>query len=639
MSRPPRILVVDDSATVRMDLSEILGAAAFDVVARGTVREARAALADGSIDLALLDIILPDGDGVELLREMRADPRTAKIPVMLLSTKDDVADRVTGLVTGAHAYLGKPYDPVDVVARVRLLTAAPLPVEESTAEPPKLLIVDDSATYRLTAEESLANEGYGILSAASGEEALERLATDEIDCVLLDLVMPGLGGVETCRRIKGTPAWRAIPVVMVTAHEDSETLGRCLGVGADDYVTKAAGFEVLVVRLRAHLARSRLEREERRLREQILRMDAERKLRLTEERARLIIETASDAFIAMDDKGLITEWNPAAEKTFGRSRDEILGRAVAETIMPERYRESHRNGLARFLETGEGPVLGKRLELSAIHRDGREFPIEITIVPLEQSGVWSFHAFLHDISERKRLQAELERSNKDLEQFAYAASHDLQEPLRMVSNFVQLLARRYSGRLDSDADEFIAFAIDGAGRMKAMIDDLLDFSRVGRRTGPIAPIDTNAALGQALANLRTAIDESGAAVTTDALPVVVADAAQVTRLFQNIIGNAIKFRGERPPVIRIDARREGGFQVFSIRDNGIGIESENLDRIFGLFQRLHSREDYPGTGIGLSLCRRIVERQGGRIWVESKPGEGSTFFFTLPAESVEGAAS
>jgi signal transduction histidine kinase len=244
--------------------------------------------------------------------------------------------------------------------------------------------------------------------------------------------------------------------------------------------------------------------------------------------------------------------------------------------------------------------------------------------------------YASDITARKQAEenlkqtlAELERSNQELEQFAYVASHDLQEPLRMVSSFTQLLAQRYHDRLDQDAKEFIAFAVDGASRMQRLIQDLLAYSRVGTRGAGFAPTDADAALRAALGNLQAAIRETGAEVIHDPLPSVWADATQLTQVFQNLIGNAIKFHGDAPPRVRVSATPNGDDWVFAVADNGIGIDPQYCDRVFVIFQRLHSGDRYPGTGIGLALCQRIVQRHGGRLWVESTPGQGATFYFTM----------
>jgi len=232
--------------------------------------------------------------------------------------------------------------------------------------------------------------------------------------------------------------------------------------------------------------------------------------------------------------------------------------------------------------------------------------------------------------ENKRVQEELGRSNRELEQFAYVASHDLQEPLRMIASYTQLLAERYRGQLDDNADRYIRYAVDGAVRMQALIDDLLTFSRIGNHGISLQNADCNEAVETACKNLEAAIRETGAEVQYDRLPVVVADGRLLVQLFQNLIGNSIKFRAKEPPRIRISAEKHNREWAFAIRDNGIGIASQHLQSIFGIFKRLHTHEEYPGSGIGLSICKKIVEQHGGRIWVESAPEQGATFKFVLP---------
>jgi signal transduction histidine kinase len=255
-----------------------------------------------------------------------------------------------------------------------------------------------------------------------------------------------------------------------------------------------------------------------------------------------------------------------------------------------------------------------------------------------------YEAVQRELAERKRAEEtlarqaqELARSNAELEQFAYVISHDLQEPLRMVASYVQLLARRYKGKLDSDADDFIAFAVDGATRMQRMINDLLAYSRVNTRGKPFEPTDCEVVFNNVLTNLQMTIVENDAMVTHAPLPVVVADKTQLMQLFQNLIGNAIKYRSDRPPQVHVEAERREGEWLLAVRDNGIGIDPKHFTRIFVIFQRLYGQEEYPGTGIGLAICRKIVERHGGSIWVESEPGKGSTFYFTLPDKGESGA--
>jgi len=230
---------------------------------------------------------------------------------------------------------------------------------------------------------------------------------------------------------------------------------------------------------------------------------------------------------------------------------------------------------------------------------------------------------------------ELAQSNAELEQFAYVASHDLQEPLRMVAAYTELLAERYRGKLDGDADKFIGYACEGAQRMQVLIQDLLAFSRIGRKENALASVDCNAVMRHVVQTLSTSIEQNGGTVTYGSLPEVWADNTQMVQLFQNLVGNAIKFRGKEPPAVSVQAEKQDHEWLFSVTDNGIGIAAEDVQRIFAVFQRLHTRAEYPGNGIGLAICKKIVERYGGRIWVESQPGCGCTFKFTLPLQSPE----
>lgn len=369
--------------------------------------------------------------------------------------------------------------------------------------------------------------------------------------------------------------------------------------------------------------------------------EANEQLQLLESRRRLIIETAHDAFIAIDDSDRIIEWNRQAENTFGWSRDEIQGRTLADTILPEQFREAHREGIKRYLATHTGEVLNKPIERTGRHRDGHEFPLEMTIWPVRVGNVCTFNAFARDITERQRTQEalarqadELARSNKELEMFAYVASHDLQEPLRAVAGFMELLRQRYGGKLDARADQYITHAVEGAKRMQSLIQGLLEYSRVSTYGKPFQPTKCEQLFTEVIANLQMAIRESRATVTHDPLPILMADEAQLSRLLQNLIANAIKFQDSHPPVIHVGAQRRPGHWEFTVRDNGIGIDPQYFDRIFVIYQRLHTQQEYPGAGLGLAICKRIVERHGGEIWVESSPGGGSTFHFTIPTKET-----
>jgi len=323
------------------------------------------------------------------------------------------------------------------------------------------------------------------------------------------------------------------------------------------------------------------------------------------------------------------EVNDAAVAHTGYSRDELLGMRITDIIPPEDV-----PGIVSRMQ-----ALGSVSRGQGRHRlkDGRVAEVEADVHAVHFRGRRAVLAVIRDVTERKRAEeklrqtmADLARSNKDLEQFAYVASHDLQEPLRMVSSYTQLLARRYEGQLDAAAQKYIAYAVDGANRMQRLIEDLLAYSRVGSRAKGFAPVDCAAVLDQALANLKAVIEQSGAVVTHDPLPTVVHDKLLLVQLFQNLIGNAIKFHVEAPPRIHVSAEQKGDEWVLAVRDNGIGIDPQYAERIFTIFQRLHTNEEYAGTGIGLAICKKIVERRGGRIWVESQPGQGSTFYFTVP---------
>jgi PAS domain S-box-containing protein len=367
----------------------------------------------------------------------------------------------------------------------------------------------------------------------------------------------------------------------------------------------------------------------------------EETLRQSEERSRLIVSNAKDyAILMLDPDGNIVNWNEGAERMKGYRAEEIIGQHFSRFHSAEDIS----NGIPG-LELEEAARVGRsENEGWRIRKNGSRLFASVAITALrdEKGMLRGFGKITRDITERKKSEEhlvktmeELSQSNDELQQFAYVASHDLQEPLRMVASYTQLLAKRYKGQLDADADEFIDFAVDGCNRMQALIQDLLAYSRSGSSGKAVRKISSENALSEALTNLHATIEESGAIVTHDALPSIITDDTQLALVFQNLVGNGIKYRGVEAPHVHVSATKNGGKEwIFSVRDNGLGIEPQYFERIFILFQRLHGRQEFKGTGIGLAICKKIVERLGGRIWVESQPEEGSTFYFSLPESGV-----
>ena len=357
---------------------------------------------------------------------------------------------------------------------------------------------------------------------------------------------------------------------------------------------------------------------------------AERQLQENERKYRELVQNANSAIIRWKSDGTIVFFNEFAQAFFGYRPEEIIGQPVG-ILVPQT--DSTGGDLSTLVQSiVDHPEQFVNVVNENICSDGRRVWMAWTNKPIydEHGRAAEILAVGLDITERKRMEDELLRSNAELEQFAYVASHDLQEPLRTVSGMVQLLQQRYQGKLDERADEYIGHAVDGSNRMQQLINDLLDFSRVERKGNPFKTTDMNHVLQMALASLHVAIAESGAQITSDPLPTVMADAGQLTQVLQNLIGNAIKFRGEEPLKVHVGAEKiENGWQ-FAVRDNGIGIDPQYFERVFLIFQRLHTRSKYPGTGIGLALCKKIIERHGGRMWIQSEVKHGATFFFTIP---------
>jgi PAS domain S-box-containing protein len=509
----------------------------------------------------------------------------------------------------------------------------------------KILLVDDTPDNLVSLEAALYGLGDELVTARSGKEALRHLLSDDFAAILLDVRMPDMDGFETAELIRSRPRSRQTPIIFLTGYKSEGHLFRGYDLGAVDFLFKPIVPEVLRSKVAVLVE---LRRNSAKLQEQadILRKQAA-VLQKAEQKFRALLEAAPDAMVMCRDDGEIVMVNSETEVVFGCGRDRLLYRNIRSLVPDWKFQRpsaSDDEGGGPKLHPGE---IGK--ELYAVRENGSTFPVAISVRPLVTEEGIVITTAIRDISVRKANEEEIRRlnstleqrvlarteelmqSNEELQQFAYIASHDLQEPLRTVSIFAQLLAKRYKGQLDSEADQFIHYIVDGSERMERMIHDLLDFSRVDARgTDHFVRTRCDAALNDAILNLQSLIEETHAVVTVGNLPEVLADPVQLTRMFQNLLVNSIRYRGDAPPQIHIAAEPREGEWLFSVKDDGIGIEQQYAEKVFGIFKTLNPRAKYPGSGMGLAICRKIVTRHEGRIWVESKLGEGATFYFTLP---------
>ncbi|MBD1999791.1 response regulator [Leptolyngbya sp. FACHB-541] len=532
----------------------------------------------------------------------------------------------------------------------------------ATSEPPLVLVIDDDKLTRLELRLAMTQAGYRVAEATDGKEGLAVFEQTRPAIVLLDALMPVMDGFDCCRQLREMEA-EDIPILMITSLENQESVDYAFEVGATDYITKPIHWAVLRQRvrrlIRAHQNTQELKRQN--LRSQLfadITVKIRQSLRLSEILQTTVAEVQK---ILQADRVLIYKLERQSSRgiteAVGAGCESVLAKTLYPRPLSADFQKHYQQG--KFwaiddVETGDVPpdliewlhqfqVKAKLVVpillkdelwgLLVVHhcsslRVWSSFEIELLQQLANQVGIALTQVRL--LEQERHQRQELARSNAELEQFAYVASHDLQEPLRMVASYVQLLERRYQDQLDQNARDFIAYAVDGTVRMQELIQALLSYSRIGTRGKEFRLTDCNSALDRALENLRLAIAETEAVITHDPLPELMADSIQLSQLFQNLLGNALKFRSDRPPVIHIGAVQKEESWLFSVQDNGIGMETKYGDRIFAIFQRLHSRTKYPGSGIGLAISKKIVERHGGQIWVESTPGEGTTFYFTIP---------
>lgn len=486
----------------------------------------------------------------------------------------------------------------------------------------KILIVDDRPDGLVALEAVLRQPGCTIYSASSGQEALTQVLEHPFAVIIMDVQMPEMDGFEAARLIRQREQSREIPILFVTAiSKEIAFIHKGYETGAVDYLFKP--FDPVILRAKVAVFVELYEKN-RKLKEQAA------QLRTSEAWNRLLIDSARDIIATTSQDGMLTSLNPAFETISGYLRDTRLGRPIETDVYPE--------DLALLLSSherawnGEEPPL---FETRIRNFQSRCVVLESCIKPVSRNGkieqvLW----IARDISERKRAEREekkryeLERSNRELEEFAYICSHDLQEPLRVIVNYSQLLQRTLPENINPQGAEFLDLIISNTKRMSRLVRDLLDYSRFGA-AATLEPIELESVLGEALSVLSTSIEEKGAKVNYAGLPKVLGNNSQLTRLFQNLLGNSLKFQGGNTPLIEITSEVQNSQCLIKIKDNGIGFEMKYADSIFMIFRRLHARHEYEGTGVGLSICKKIVERHGGRIWATSEPGKGTTFSFSL----------
>lgn len=508
-----------------------------------------------------------------------------------------------------------------------------------------ILAVDDAPDSLKLLTDTLSAEGYRVRSAISGELALRAAVMAPPELVLLDINMPGMNGFEVCRRLKEQPETRDAPVIFLSASSETEEKVKGFELGAVDYVTKPYQREELLARVRTHL-------ELYRLRYHFERMVKTRtvELRASEEKYRALLESANDVILVHEIRedgtaGPFIEMNRLACARLGYSREEFAGINPADLDDP-----SCRERVAKVTEQlmRDGHAVYETVQIS---KDGRGTPVEVSARVLQQNGTRLVILLARDITERKRAEREilklnedlekrvadrtarLEAANKELEAFAYSVSHDLRTPLRAVDGFSQLLLEDYKERLDEEGRHYLDAIRQGAVHMGHLIDDILGFSRMSRQELGVTRVDAGTLVREVFDELRATVPERNICLRLGDLPPAYGDRAMLRQVVRNLLGNAIKFTKQREEaVIEVGGAVEGAENVYWIKDNGAGFDMAYAGKLFGVFQRLHSIKEFEGTGIGLAIVKRVIERHGGRVWAEGVVGEGATVHFTLPVD-------
>ncbi len=654
----PRVLIVDDSLTVRMDLAESLAEAGFETLPCATLGDARRALAEGSFALVVLDVLLPDGDGIALLKEIRQTPATAATRVMLLSTETEVRDRIRGLATGADEYIGKPYDTSYVIARARELLQADRPsTTDVVSTQSTVLVIDDSATFREALKSALERAGHRVFTAPTGEEGLRVAAHERPTVIVVDGLLPGIDGATVIRRVRLDAALRRTPCILLTASEDRSAEVGALDAGADTFVRKDEDVAVVLARLAAVIRSSATQ------------PDDERHASLLGPKKILAVDDSPTYLAALGDLLRSDGYEPVLARS-GEEGLELLAMQPVDCIlldllMPGLGGEEtcrrikanpatrdtplvmltaleDRDAMIRGLGAGADDYISKVSDaqvlkarvLAQIRRKQFEDENRRIRDQLLRKEVEATEArAAHELAEtRAALLEDVERKNQELEAFSYSVSHDLRAPLRSIDGFSRALLEDYGSVLDAKGQEHLHRVCTAAQRMGELIDDLLNLSRIGRAEMRRERVDLSGMAREVVADLRGADAERKVVVSIEDGVVADGDERLLRVVLENLLGNAWKFTKRLDNAqIELGSTHEGSKTTYFIQDNGAGFDMQYAGKLFAPFQRLHAAHDFPGTGIGLATVRRVIERHGGRIRAEGAVGKGARISWSLGA--------
>lgn len=651
------VLIVDDSLTVRMNLVELLEEAGIETQACATGSAARDALAKAHFPLIILDVLLPDADGVELLTEIKQTAGAEETAVILLSTEAEIRHRIRGLTTGADDYIGKPYEPGYLIARVRELMRRGSLDPSSGKE--TVLVIDDSLTFREKLREALEEAGYRALVANTGEDGLRLAAHARPTAIIVDGMLPGIDGATVIRRIRLDAALRGIPCLLLTASEELSAEIQAFDAGADAFIRKDDDLAVILARLKASLRTAHARSGDR----ETLSLLAPKKILAVDDSETFLQELAT------------TLRGDGYEVVLARSGEEALDLLAVEPVecilldllMPgiggqETCRRvkavavtrdipvimltgvEDREAMIQGLSAGADDYIAKSSDfeilrarlLAQIRRKQFEDENRLIREKLLRKEMEATEArAAKELAEiRAALVEELEQKNAELEAFSYSVAHDLRAPLRSVDGFSAALLDFYADKLDSDGQKYLRYMRQSAQRMTQLIDDLLSLSRVTRGDFQRIDLDLASISREIIGRLRQSAPEREVEfIVPDQLPAE-GDPRLLGIALENLLGNAWKFTRHRV-VGRIEffGTTLNGHQTYVIRDNGAGFDMTYANKLFGVFQRLHTSDEFEGTGIGLATVQRVIKRHGGRIWAEGKVDGGASFFFTLAGES------